>query len=490
MRTKTIIAAATLITLVFGSAAMAAEQTLDTRIGKLTFTHDFVNGYPTDETVQKLYDERDFQRAVQAYLWATPMVSNGENGRVMMEAAGAQYGDFIPLSKIPDLSRFLTANVTTPYMLAWLNLAKMGPVVIDLPAGPSAGYVDDLWQRPVMDVGLPGIDKGKGAKYLLLGPGQKAPKDTKDYIVVKSPTNNNIFLFRLLSPDTKVQNAMRNKMRIYSYGDKEGAKAVRIGHLKQGSTFAGNNPRGMAFWKALAKLINEEPVHERDRIMMAMLRSIGIEKGKPFKPTDRRVKILTEATLVGEAMAKANDFAKRDMALADYAKGVQWEFALVLDPSQETKYYTQLDERGAWFYEAATAAYGMVSKKPGIGSTYLSTYKDSEGNWLDGANNYVLHLPANVPAKNFWSMTFYDVDQRTLIKNGTDHVDINSRHDLVINKDGSIDLYVGPKAPKGFENNWVPTVAGKAWFPYFRLYGPLQAHFDRTWVIPDFEKLK
>jgi hypothetical protein len=175
MRTKTIVAVATLTALALCSAAMAAEQTLDTRIGKLTFTHDFVNGYPTDETVQKLYDERDFQRAVQAYLWATPMVSNAENGRVLMEAAGARYGDLIPISKVPDLSRFLTPNVTTPYMLAWLNLAKTGPLVIDLPAGPSAGYVDDLWQRPVMDVGLPGMDKGKGAKYLFVGAGSKRP---------------------------------------------------------------------------------------------------------------------------------------------------------------------------------------------------------------------------------------------------------------------------------------------------------------------------
>jgi hypothetical protein len=490
MMTKKMMALITLTSLAFSSVAMAQKQTLDTRIGKLTFTHDFVNGYPTDETVQKLYDERDFQRAVQVYLWAAPMVSNGEVRRVLMEAEGAQYGDLIPLSKISDLSRFLTANVTTPYMLSWLNLAEMGPVVLDIPAGPSAGFVDDLWQRPVMDVGLPGVDKGKGGKYLLLGPGQKAPRDAKDYIVVKSPNLNNLFLFRLLSPDVKVQDAMRQKMRIYSYSKKETTKSVRLGHMKQGSSVVANTPRGIAFWQALAMWIEEEPVQERDRIMMAMLRSIGIEKGKPFKPTERQVKLLTEATLIGEAMARVNDFAKRDMELAYYADGVNWEFALVLDPTQETEYYTQLDERGAWFYEAATASNGMVTKTPGVGSIYLSTYKDNEGNWLDGANNYRLHLPANVPAKNFWSMTFYDVDTRMLIKNNTDHVDINSRHDLVINKDGSIDLYVGPTAPKGLEKNWVPTLAGKAWFPYFRLYGPTQAHFNSSWVIPDFEKVK
>jgi hypothetical protein len=490
MRSKTIVAAVTLTVLVFGCADNDDPQTLDTRIGKLTFTHDFTNGYPTEETVKLLYDERDFQRAVQVYLWSLPMVSNGEVRRVLMEAKGAQYGDLVPLSKLPDLSRFLTANVTTPYMLSWLNLAEMGPVVIDIPAGPSAGFVDDLWQRPVMDVGLPGVDKGKGGKYLLLGPGQKTPEDAKDYIVVQSPNFNNLFLFRLLSPDVKVQNAMRDKMRIYAYSKKDTVKSVRLGHLKQGSTIVANTPRGMAFWQALAKWIDEEPVHERDRIMMAMLRSIGIEKGKPFKPTERQVKFLTEATLIGEAMARVNDFAKRDMELAHYADAVHWEFALVLDPTQEAKYYTQLDERGAWFYEAATASNGMVTKTPGVGSIYLSTYKDSGGTWLDGANNYRLHLPANVPAKNFWSMTFYDVDTRMLIKNGTDHVDINSRHDLVKNADGSIDLYVGPKAPKDFEKNWVPTLAGKAWFPYFRLYGPTQAHFDRSWVIPDFEKVE
>jgi hypothetical protein len=87
-------------------------------------------------------------------------------------------------------------------------------------------------------------------------------------------------------------------------------------------------------------------------------------------------------------------------------------------------------------------------------------------------------------------MTIYDVDTRMLINNNTDHVDVNSRHDLVKNTDGSIDVYVGPKPPKDFEKNWVPTLAGKAWFPYFRLYGPTQEHFNGSWVLPDFERIK
>ncbi len=487
---KTLTLSIVLAALSIGSSAIAQEQTIETRIGKLTFTHDFANGYPTEQTIKKLYDERDFQRAVQAYLWAIPMVSNGAVREVLMQPAGAKYGDLIPLSKIPDLKRFLTANATTPYMLSWLNLAKMGPVVIDVPAGPSAGFVDDLWQRPVTDIGIPGPDKGKGGKYLLLGPDQTAPADAKGYTVVHSPNFNNLFLWRLLSPKVEEQDAMRKKLRIYSYSKGASSATGKLGHLKQGGGIVANTPRGMAYWEALAGWVNEEPVHERDRIMMAMLRSIGIEKGKPFKPTKRQEKILTEAVLVGEAMARANDFEKRDMELAHYADGVRWEFALVLDPSQETKYYTLLDERAAWFYEAATASKGMVTKKPGVGSVYLSTYKDKEGTWLDGANTYRLHIPPNAPVKQFWSLTVYDVDTLMLIDNGKDTIDRSSRKDLVKNADDSVDLYFGPKAPKGFDKNWVPTVVGKAWFPYFRLYAPTEAHFNGSWVIPDIEKVK
>jgi hypothetical protein len=90
----------------------------------------------------------------------------------------------------------------------------------------------------------------------------------------------------------------------------------------------------------------------------------------------------------------------------------------------------------------------------------------------------------------FWSITLYDVSTRALIDNGTDITDRSSRHDLVNNTDGSVDLYFGPKANTGFEKNWIPTLAGKAWFPYFRLYGPTEAHFNRTWVLPDFERVK
>jgi len=461
----------------------------DTRIGKLSFTHDFANGYPTKETVEKLFDERDFQRACQTYLWALPMVSFGEVSNVLMEAPGAAYGDIIRVDTVPAIQRFLTGNATTPYLMAWLNLQKSGPYVVEIPAGPSAGFVNDLWQRPVTDMGLPGPDKGKGGKFLVLGPGQDVPKGAEGYTVVRSTTRNNLWLLRLLSPDAQERTAMLGKIRLYPFSQRANAPATKVLSLGAGTTHA-NAPRGFGYWEKLSRWVNEEPVQERDRIMMGMLRSLGIEKGKPFNPDDRMKKLLTEATLVGEAMAKVNDYEKRDMPLAHYANGSEWEFALCLDPSQEMPDYTQLDERAAWFYEASCTSKGMVTKTPGVGSVYLGSFKDNDGNWLDGANTYRLHVLPNAPVTQFWSITLYDVSTRTLIQNNTDITDRSSRQDLLKNADGSVDLYFGPSAPKGFEKNWIPTVAGKAWFPYVRFYGPTEAHFDRKWILPNIEKVK
>jgi hypothetical protein len=120
---------------------------------------------------------------------------------------------------------------------------------------------------------------------------------------------------------------------------------------------------------------------------------------------------------------------------------------------------------------------------------YLATYKDKDGDWLDGGTNYVLHVPANAPAEAFWSLTAYEVSTRTLINNKHEIADRSSRMDLAYNDDGSVDLYIGPDKPEGDNaKNWIPTESGRAWFPYFRLYSPKQAFLDKTWVLPDIEK--
>jgi hypothetical protein len=242
----------------------------------------------------------------------------------------------------------------------------------------------------------------------------------------------------------------------------------------------------MEYWERLNDVIQSEPIEPRDIFFHAMVRPLGLEKGKPFKPDARQTKILTDAALVGEAMAKANT-ADRRFAGVKYRPDGHWDFALQLDADDPDAFWNLLDERASWFYEAIGAGPAMAPKRPGPSSAYLSAYKDKAGKWLDGGNVYRLRVPANAPIKLFWSVTVYDVDTRALILNEQKIADRSSRMDLRKNADGSVDIYCGPKAPAGFEKNWIPTVPGKNWFAYFRFYNPTEAYFDRSWPLPDFE---
>jgi hypothetical protein len=467
----------------FVALGNASAETLNTRVGWLSFTHDFANGYPTDETVSKLYDERDFQRACQAYLWAIPLVSMAQWQYAHNESLGAENGQIVYLESYQDRLGGLTYNATTPYALPFIDLAKEGPFVAVMPEGDVRGAAHDMWQIAITRMTEPG-------KYLFVGPGQETPEgaEAEGYKVFQSPTNNLLLGIRLMPPDREKRMAMLEKIAIYPYSERNNPKP-RGFIMPEGKPWLAAQPRGMIYWERLANIINREPVQERDRLFLAMLKLLGIEKGKPFQPTARQSRILTEASLIGEAMAKANDFAKR-MEEAHYVDGLHWHFATVANPDQRAEYYDQLDERAAWFYEAVTNDPAMHGQKTGKGQIYLGTYKDKDGDWLDGGRNYVLNIPPNAPAETFWSITLYDVDTRCLIRNEQEIADRSSLMDLIENQDGSVDIYIGPDAPEGTEKNWIPTVVGKAWFPYFRLYSPKKAFLDRTWVLPDIEKAK
>jgi len=176
---------------------------------------------------------------------------------------------------------------------------------------------------------------------------------------------------------------------------------------------------------------------------------------------------------------------------AYYRKDAKWQYSLVVDPSQRQPNYDQLDERTDWFYEAIGCSYAMITKTPGVGSVYLSTYRDKDGEWLDGGNNYRLHVPPNPPMKQFWAASVYDLDTRNLMGNASALSEISSnRQGLQKNADGSVDVYFGPKSPQGKEANWVETQTGIFWFPMFRLYAPTEAYFDQSWPLPDIEKVK
>jgi hypothetical protein len=474
------------MTLMYPSFAkeLPTTGTISTSIGKLSIK----NGYPTENTSRKIYDEIDSQRAAQAYLWALPLMGMVQWQSEQKNKFGASNLDYVDYLTFQDKLGLLTANATTPYVMGFPNLDQSGPLVMEVPQGATAGGVTDFWQRPLTDSGQTGPDKGRGGKYLILGPNDPDIKPEGFYIV-RSPTSNVFIGHRAVDPDQKKALEAIAGLRLYPYSQRDNPPETR--HISPaGRKWSGVQPRGLAYWEGLSRVINEEPVLERDRMMLGMLKPLGIEKGKPFNPTERQKKILIDASQVGEVMARTIAFDKRFEGVRIWT-GKQWEMSLFMkETNQEISSSTQLDERASWFYEAVGVSEGMMGRTVGAGQVYLESTKDHQGKWLDGTKSYVLHVPPNAPVVQFWSVTVYDNETRCFVDTGV-QPDRSSRDAVTKNPDGSIDLYFSQTPPKGKPvSNWIKTIPGKGWFAYFRLYGPTQEFFDRTWVLPDIELMR
>jgi hypothetical protein len=461
-------------------AARAQTQTVDTWIGRLNLDV----GYPTKATSEKLYDEMDFQRATQAFIWALPAVGFQALHLAHLNSFGAKDGDVVLYEDLKDKEGMLTPNITTLYAFSFWNMKEKGPLVVEVPPGATAGGILDIWQRPLTDTGQTGPEKGQGAKFLVLPPGGEDMKPD-GYIVIHSPTMQLWFATRGLDPDPKAAEETIRKHKLYAWSDRDNPPPTKFVPVA-GRSWVSNQPDNLDYWKYLSDLYQPEPVEERDRMMFAMLRPLGIEPGKPFNPDKRQSEILTEAAKVGELMARTNAFDKR-MPDATVYSGKHWEYANMVELDQEAKDFTQLDERGSWFYEAIGESAGMQGRIVGFGQAYLETSKDKAGNYLDGGKTYRMHVDANPPVGQFWSITLYDNVTRGPVITDQGAADLSSRKpDLVKNADGSVDVFFGPQKPAG-ATNWIKTNPGKGWFPYFRFYAPSEAYFDKSWQLNDIE---
>jgi hypothetical protein len=466
----------------FTNSASAEPMTINTPIGTLTFE----SGYPSKQTVTKLYDAMDFQRATQAYLWALPAVGMLEWKHAHDDIFKVHNGQFVTYTTFEEKLGILTPNFTTPYIIAIADLSKGGPMVFDVPKGLMAGMILDVWQRVLSDLGVVGPDKGNGGKFLVIPPGHADIK-AAGYHVIRSPTNTIFVGIRLLDPDReKAVRELAPKIRSYAWSERTNPPPGRV--VKAGDKkWSQMPPHGMAYWDRVAELVHE-PAAERDRFILAQLRFLGIEKGKPFNPDDRQKKLLTEAVIVGEAMAKANTSDKR--VVQAFWPDTHWKEATVVSIDQRAPGYDQFDGRAAWFYEAVSISKAMLTNTPGVGQRYIAAYQDEAGNWLSGENTYRLHVPANPPVEQFWSATAYDEDTRQMIVNETKKPDVSSRNpDLIKNTDGTVDVYFGPHAPSGPAKNWVQTLPGKGYFLYFRFHAPTKAFFDKSWALNEVEKI-
>jgi hypothetical protein len=195
----------------------AGAQTIDTRLGKL----DFELGVPTQKTATKLYDEMDFQRAVQSYLWGLPIVGVEQNRQALVHDTGAKSGDLALYDDYRSKSTILADNNNTPYIYGFMDLSEKGPMVLDFPPGPGVGAVIDWWERPLTDVGSFSAEQELGGKYLFLGPGQQTPAGAEGYHVFRSPTFKTEIFFRTLQTDPTQAKAFVAAVHIYPWSERD-----------------------------------------------------------------------------------------------------------------------------------------------------------------------------------------------------------------------------------------------------------------------------
>ena len=347
------------------------------------------------------------------------------------------------------------------------------------------GGVSDLWQREIMGIGATGIDKGKGGKLLVLPPHYDTTVPD-GYFTARASTYGSVLGVRGFQVDGKPDKAvaLMKTARIYPLAQAANPPKMMFvnGSHKEIDTIFSDTSQ---FFDDLAWLIEREPhdvVPSHERFQIA---SIGIEKGTPFCPDAGRRKLPDEAARFASAIARTNSFASDDEARLVYPDR-RWEWAFVGgNASWDSQGYVNTDRRASFAYIAIGISPAMVEKHIGAGSQYLWTPRDASGSFLDGGKRYRLHIPSNIPVKNFWSIVAYDADSRSILRNGQAFPSVSTYTGPQLNADNSIDIYFSPEAPAGKEKNWIQTMPGKGWFTLFRFYGPLEPFFDKTWKPDD-----
>jgi hypothetical protein len=507
-------------------ASITTPDKVETLIGTL----EFKDGAPSAETVQKVYDSLTYVRGVDAFM-------NSFSGasayaiRKGFQSIGADDNTVVIFSELMDSnSLFLTANADTIYTVAALDLTK-GPLVVEVP--PMAlGTINDMWFGWIIDIGLPGPDRGVGGKYLLVPPGYEGPLPESGFHVGRSKTAHVLYAVRAFmeSNDPKpAVAAIKQSLKIYPYtpgGFGTSIATILAGKVRpegippvpptkfvegSGKSFNTIPPNDFSYFEMVNELVQMEPATSLDPELLGQLAAIGIVKGKPFQPDARMRKILTDAAAVGNAAGRALNWRGADYPGWEYYPGSMWAnmlwqggFNFETPPPMVTKEGIRpfpptgartLDSRTAFYYAYTMDSPGMIMRLTNVGSQYLMGFTDADKNAFDGGQTYRVTLPPNIPAAKFWSFTVYDNQTRSMLQTPQRFPRAGSQTypspAAVANADGSTTIYFGPSKPADAKDgNWIQTVPGKGWFLLLRLYSPLESFLDKTWRPSEIELVK
>ena len=506
--------------------SISTADKVETRIGTL----DFKDGAPSKATLEKAYDQIDFTHAYDAFVNTMQGVSLVAARRGFLDA-GVKDNEILIFSELMDAnSLFLTANADTVYFLGFIDVSK-GPMVLEVPP-KVLGALDDMWFRWVTDFGLPGPDRGTGGKYLILPPGYDGPVPEGGYFVARSRTNRLLIMGRAFlenkSDPKPAAESIKKFTKIYPY--EPGGVGTTIAEFLSGKAKLGRvseppatvfhdgsgkamntvPPNDWSFYDMLNEIVQQEPATSLNPEQMGSVAAIGIIKGKPFAPDERMKRIMTEALAVANATSRSLFMNPRDPSWFYYPGSAWMNFLFVTGYEFETPIplvtrdgvkpfpptgYRQLDARTAFFYYVTGITPAMAMRVTGIGSQYLINMLDADKNYFDGSKTYKVTLPKGIPEANFWSLTLYDNQSRSMLDTPQRYPRTGSQSypspAAEPNPDGATTVYFGPKQPDGVKRgNWIQTIPNKGWFLILRLYSPLEPFFTKKWRPSEVELVK
>ena len=438
-----------------------------------------------------LADRMSYHRAIETAVWAMPLM-NFKFWRDALADAGVGPNDVGYFSKVQDW-RFQTAtpNNTTPYICIYWNF-KDGPIVVEMPPATEGigifGTIMDAWQRPLDDVGAKGRDGGRGAKYLLVPPnydGELLP----NALVYEQETYYGWTALRPImaggaTPENLAKaTELTKQLKVYPLTKADNPPKMKFVDL-YGKLLEMTPKLDGSIYREIHEMIQEEVVLDRDLAMMGLMARIGIKKGEPFKPDAKLQAMFDQAG--PEALRFMIEQYHRDLNPWMW-EGKKWSM-LVPTGAGETEWtyefpsFYDYHARGALYYAIITSI-----KNYGTETFYLDCAETADGKWLDGSKNYKLVMPPNVPVRHFWAITTYDLETASYLRDiEPSSIDSNMKN-VKKNADGSVDIYFGPKAPKGKESNWLPTDPKRRFFLLARFYGPEKGLYDGSFELNNIE---
>ena len=434
-----------------------------------------------------------YQRAFEAVLWSLPAVANYRFRMAGFSHLGFNDNVIVAYSGVTPKFEGLTANVMEPYIGACTNL-KRGPVVLEVPAaGPDGslyGRVVDAWQGTIAEIGPSGLDRGRAARYLFTGPDFTGAVP-RGYIQVKSPNYRIRLSFEVMPGKGKSEQDgydYAKRLRMYYLSEaKKRPKQIFIDPVNEEfSTLLFYDER---YFKDVYEVFTYEPVREKDKYMIGLLATLGIERGRPFNP-DPVTKLLMRQAVV-DAWYYMQSLLEK-VPTDQYYWSDRHYLPLMLTDANKTftfeyPYTIDVDARAMQYFWCANMP-KVLDKNPSMWN--LCAMKDDLGQPFEAGQTYRVILPAKMPVTDSWSLTVYDRATFGFIYSATNRTTLSS-NDLAKmrkNADGSITLFVGPKAIAGYESNWLPTGTKKA-MPMFCFVGGTSQLFSKSFKLPDFQRI-